>query len=125
MVGLAQQFFEEETGRRLTREEMELFIKDNCFDVEQEGFDIRTGYGIFILPEPSTINIKRYVAEYKEMPLAEMQIGNNVIKINGKPHVYDFAPFIKDSRTYVPIRFLEDLGYKITWIEETQEIILD
>lgn len=125
MVGLAQQFFEEETGRRLTREEMELFIKDNCFDVEQEGFDIRTGYGIFILPEPSTINIKRYVAEYKEIPLAEMQIGNNTIKINGKPHVYDFAPRIIDDRTHVPIRFLEDLGYKITWIEETQEIILD
>lgn len=125
MVGLVQQFFIKNAGRRLTKPEMFLFIKDNCLDVEAEGFDIRTGHGLFILPEPSTINIKRYVAEYKEIPLAEMQIGNNVIKINGKPHVYDFAPRIIDDRTHVPIRFLEDLGYKITWIEETQEIILD
>ena len=125
MIGLAQQFFIEKAERQLTREEMELFIKDNLIDVEAEGFDKRTGYGLFVLPEPNTIDIKKYVSEYEDVPFVRMQINNNQIEINGKTYKYDFAPFIKNGRTYVPIRFLEDLGYKVSWIEESQEIILD
>lgn len=124
MVGLVQQFFIEETGRRLTRGEMELFIKDNCIDVEVEGFDLRTGYGVFILPEPSTIYIKKYVSEYKETPLAELQIGNNTYLINGKPKTYDAAPFIQNGRTYTPVRFLEDIGFEVEWIENEQKVII-
>ncbi len=124
MVGLVQQFFIEKVGRRLTRPEMELFIKDHCLDVEEEGFDIRTGYGLFILPEPSMINIKRYVAEYEEAPLAELQINNKVYLIKGEPKQYDVAPFINFGRTFVPVRFLEDIGFKIEWIEDTQKIII-
>jgi subtilisin family serine protease len=124
MVGLVQQFFIKNAGRRLTKPEMFLFIKDNCLDVEAEGFDIRTGYGLFILPEPSTINIKRYVAEYKEISLAELQINNKIYLINGQPKEYDVAPFIKDNRTYVPVRFLEDIGLHVEWIKEEQKVII-
>lgn len=63
MVGLVQQFFIEKIGRRLTRLEMELFIKDNLIDVELEGFDIRTGHGLFVLPEPETIKISDYAKD--------------------------------------------------------------
>ena len=103
---------------------MELFIKDNCIDVEAEGFDLRTGYGVFILPEPSTIYIKKYVPEYKETPLAELQIGNNTYLINGKPKAYDAAPFIQNGRTYTPVRFLEDIGFEVEWMENEQKIII-
>lgn len=64
MCGLVQQFFEENAGRRLTRDEMIQFVKDNSRDLQEEGFDNETGYGLFILPEPSTINISKYVPEY-------------------------------------------------------------
>ena len=63
MCGLVQQFFEEKIGRRLTRHEMANFIADNLIDTEVEGFDTRTGHGLFRLPEPSTIKISRYVTD--------------------------------------------------------------
>lgn len=66
MVGLVQQFFIEKIGRRLTRLEMQKFIGDNLIDVEAEGFDDRTGHGLFILPEPETIKISDYAGELSE-----------------------------------------------------------
>lgn len=63
MIGLVQQFFIEKTGRRLTRNEMEKFIHDNLTDTHEEGFDIQTGHGLLILPEPSSINVSDYVSD--------------------------------------------------------------
>lgn len=60
MCGLVQQFFKERVGRKLTRAEMKRFIKDNCKDVNIEGFDVETGYGLFILPNPETIDVNKY-----------------------------------------------------------------
>lgn len=124
MTGLVQEFFLEKAGRILNKREMFQFKLDNTYDVEEEGFDIRTGYGIFRLPEPSTIDIKRYVPEYKETPLAELQINNKIYLIKGEPKEYDVAPFIKDNRTFVPVRFLEDIGLPIEWIESEQKVII-
>ena len=61
MCGLVQQFFIEKIGRAISILEMELFINDNLIDVDEKGFDIKTGNGLFILPEPSTIDIKKYI----------------------------------------------------------------
>ena len=66
MVGLVQQFFLEKAGRTLTRSEMVCFIDDNLLDVDIEGFDIRTGHGVFRLPKPETIKISDYVSELSE-----------------------------------------------------------
>ena len=66
MVGLVQQFFIEKTGRILTRPQMEQFINDNLIDTDVEGFDIRTGHGLFRLPNPETIKISNYVGELSE-----------------------------------------------------------
>ena len=63
MCGLVQQFFIERIGRSLKRTELEMFIKDNLIDVDIEGFDYRTGHGLFILPEPTTIDVKKYVSD--------------------------------------------------------------
>ena len=63
MVGLVQEFFIEKIGRQLTRPEMECFINDNLLDVDSEGFDIRTGYGLFRLPKPETIKISGYAKD--------------------------------------------------------------
>jgi N-acetylmuramoyl-L-alanine amidase len=64
MCGLVQDFFIDKTGRALVRSELIDFINDNLIDVEEEGFDIKTGHGLFILPDPNTINISKYVPEY-------------------------------------------------------------
>lgn len=66
MCGLVQDFFIINAGRALKREELIKFIDDNLIDVEEEGFDVKTGNGLFILPDPSTIEIDKYVKEYSE-----------------------------------------------------------
>lgn len=64
MCGLVQDFFIHKTGRALVRSELIDFINDHLIDVEEEGFDIKTGHGLFVLPDPNTINICKYVTEY-------------------------------------------------------------
>lgn len=65
MCGLVQDFFIHKTGRALVRSELINFINDHLIDVEDEGFDVKTGNGLFILPNPSEIDIAKYVPEYK------------------------------------------------------------
>lgn len=135
MVGLVQQFFAEKVGRRLKRLEMERFIKDNLIDIEEEGFDVQTGHGLFVLPEPSTIDVNKYAisegTDYSGFPQvggedmkAELQIDNKIVVINGEKHTYDTAPFIKDNRTFVPVRFLEDMGFAVEWNANERKVLI-
>lgn len=61
MIGLVQDFFISKTGRQLSYECLLQFIKDNCIDLEETGVDNKSGYGLFILPEPDSIEISRYI----------------------------------------------------------------
>ena len=60
MAMLVQQFFREKTGKKLTNAELFKFMKDNCMDLGDRGKDNSYGYGLFILPEPNSINIYKY-----------------------------------------------------------------
>ena len=60
MCGLVQDFFVENTGKKLSHEKLEMFLIDNCIDLDKKGKDVKTGYGLFILPEPTEINIYKY-----------------------------------------------------------------
>lgn len=66
MLALAQCFFKIQTGKKLNHKELMRFAIDNCIDLEEEGHDVKTGYGLFILPEPTTINISKYCEDYQE-----------------------------------------------------------
>ena len=124
MCGLVQDFFIVNAGRALNREELIKFIDDNLIDVEEEGFDNKTGHGLFVLPDPSSIDINKYIDKEGEKMKAELQINNNIVVINEKQFVYDTAPFIKDNRTFVPVRFLEDIGFNIDWLENERKVII-
>lgn len=59
---------------------------------------------------------------------AQFKIGSNIYTVNGISKVMDVAPYVKDNRTYVPIRFM---GYSlgltdadIVWDEATQKVTL-
>ena len=60
----------------------------------------------------------------------EMWIGKNYAYVNGNsvlidPGNPDITPFIKDDRTFVPLRFVsESLGMKVIWIGNFQEIFI-
>lgn len=61
MVALVQDFFIAKTGKQLDYENLLQFIKDNCIDVDEKGKDAKSGYGLFILPDPNSINILKYM----------------------------------------------------------------
>lgn len=61
MVALVQDFFIANTRKQLDYENLLQFIKDNCIDLEETGIDNKSGFGLFILPEPDSIEISRYI----------------------------------------------------------------
>ena len=55
----------------------------------------------------------------------ELIIGKREITVNGKTEKLDAAPFIEDSRTLVPVRFIsEALGAKVTYDEKTKTVTI-
>ena len=60
MLALVQGFFLEKTGKKLTHEKLIQFVKDNCIDLGDEGVESQHGYGLFILPDPDSIDIAKY-----------------------------------------------------------------
>ena len=66
MVGLVQDFFISKTGKQLEYDKLLEFIKDNCIDLEEDGRDNKSGFGLFILPDPCLIDISRYIDVIKE-----------------------------------------------------------
>lgn len=67
MTGLVQQFFLEQTGRTLYQDEMLKFIQDHVIDLGEIGFDENYGHGLFVLPDPESIDITKYLFHGKEV----------------------------------------------------------
>ena len=60
MLALVQGFFMDKTGRKLNHEQLIQFVKDNCIDLENDGWDNWYGWGLFVLPDPDTIDVFKY-----------------------------------------------------------------
>ena len=57
---------------------------------------------------------------------AEFVIGSNIYTVGGTPYVMDVVPYIKDSRSFVPMRYLADmLGAEIEWSEADQTVTFE
>ena len=57
--------------------------------------------------------------------MLKMFIGCKEVNKDGLILHMDVAPFLKDSRTYVPIRFVaEGLGYNVDWDELTKTVLI-
>lgn len=55
----------------------------------------------------------------------QMWVGKTDLKINGVSKTMDVAPVIKNSRTFVPLRFVaENLNSKVDWINSTREVVI-
>ncbi|QGG47190.1 copper amine oxidase N-terminal domain-containing protein [Heliorestis convoluta] len=58
--------------------------------------------------------------------IVSVQIGNNVMTVNGTPLTMDVAPEIRDGRTFLPLRFIgQALGADMEWVAETQTVIVN
>lgn len=55
----------------------------------------------------------------------EFKIGSNIYSVNGVSKVMDVAPYIKNGRTYVPMRYAaEIIGAEVVWDETAQTVTL-
>ena len=53
-------------------------------------------------------------------------VGSNEAFVDNRIVTMDTPAFIKDGRTYLPVRFIgENLGCYIEWLPETQQVIID
>lgn len=57
--------------------------------------------------------------------IIKLQIGSNIIEINGVKKEIDVAAFIKDNRTFLPVRAIaESFGAIVDWDIKTQTVTL-
>lgn len=125
MIALVQCLFLKKTGKKLNHENLEKFVIDNCIDLEEKGHDNKTGRGLFILPNPETINTKKYVEDYMEKKIV-LKIDSNIARVNGVEKGLDAPATILNNRTMVPVRFIaEELDCKVTWDEEDRTVIIE
>ena len=119
MCGLIQDFFIDKTGRALVRSELIQFINDNLIDAEDEGFDIKTGHGLFILPNPLDIDIGKYVPEYEEGEFMLKQKLIDTSKYSLKsPYVME-PEFIVVHNTYNDAMAINEINYMANNAEKT------
>ena len=57
--------------------------------------------------------------------MQKLQIESRILNNDGQITTMDVAPFLKNSRTFVPLRFIaEAFGKVVEWIADTKEIII-
>lgn len=114
MCALVNDFFIEQIGRSLSHYEMYRFVLAHCLDIKTPGKDNKTGYGVFILPDPAQIKVLK------------LTLGSKAYTVNGEAKEMDATPFAVENRTYVPIRFVaEALGCLVNWnAENTNEVVI-
>lgn len=57
--------------------------------------------------------------------MIKLKIGSKYAEADGRQMLLDVPPFVKNDRTFVPVRFIaETLGQTVDWDEETQEVTI-
>ena len=52
-----------------------------------------------------------------------MQVGQKTVDVGGASYTLDAAPYVKNGRTYVPVRFVsETLGYDVIWDQDAGQV---
>lgn len=125
MCALVNDFFIDKIDRPLSMPEMYDFMKAHCVDIYDPGKDIKTGWGIPILPDPATINPYEWVKEMK----IKLTLGSNTMYVDGRPIHIDQAPYVDTSSgkniTVMPLRApMEALGHKVIWDPKTPNDII-
>jgi N-acetylmuramoyl-L-alanine amidase len=55
----------------------------------------------------------------------DMRVDEKGTFANGYYNELDVPPFVRNNRTYTPVRFIaESLGSEVYWINETQEVVI-
>jgi len=100
-------------GQQITQDEVYEYFKAHAEDLEEEGVDAKSGWGLPIMGDPKTV--------------ITMKIGSNVMDVDGRKILID-QPAVIDkttSRTLVPIRAIsEALGAEVGWDDKTKTVTI-
>lgn len=118
-VALYSGQFENQHGRRPFKSEVDNFFKLISIDIGKFDKDLKSGYGLPVLPS--------IVPELREGDLIELKLGEKEFTINGITNYFDGEPFIDNSigRTMVELNGISmalgvSIGYdpekNIIWI---------
>jgi hypothetical protein len=88
--------------------------------------DSRTFVPVRFLTEALGFSVS-YIPNDKEVVIGDnyirLKIGSNDYILNGKTFSMDVAPFIENSRTYVPLRFvMEALNMSVLWDDASKKV---
>jgi hypothetical protein len=116
MMALYHQWFKENYNKLPTYQESRDFLYANLYDLDIPGFDSRTGYGLFRLPEE--------IPEVKSMEI-KLKIDSPDVYVDGVKETLDAPAKLINGRTYVPLRFIsEKLGATVGWNGTTKEVTI-
>ncbi len=102
--------------RELNKEDIRELLLDHCVDMDVEGHDRRTGWGMFRMPNPESFS------RIKEIVLT---IDDTMMKIDGDDKEMDTEPIIHKNRTMVPISFIaREFGLNVDWDEDKRQVII-
>ncbi len=106
--------------------EMHCTIKTS--DGENKDVMIHTGEGPLIPNFSNAVFVNGYYAFKKIMLyIGKYTLYKNSLNRNAlSPYKMDTAPFIKDNRTFVPVRFVaENLGFNVYWNAEERKVTIE
>lgn len=100
--------------------------KTYTMDVPAVLKDSRTFVPVRFLTEALGFSVS-YIPDDKEIVIGDnyirLKIGSNDYILNGKTFSMDVAPFIENSRTYVPLRFvMEALNMSVLWDDANKKV---
>lgn len=73
----------------------------------------------------SWIDAEQKVVIKNDTTTIEIVIGSSTAYVNGEAKALDTPAFLRNSRTYTPVRFIcESLGADVQWKEATQQVII-
>ena len=114
----------QKAGRKNWQEVRE-FIRENCIDVMEPGYDEYSAYGLFVLPDPDTVKGNNDMKDMKYDMKIELTIGSKTAYVDNKEVQLLRAPEERDGTTLVPIRFVaEALGCKVDYEPKSRKILI-
>ncbi|MPM02098.1 hypothetical protein SDC9_48343 [bioreactor metagenome] len=125
MIAKVQQYIKQEIGRTLTYDELYELCKDYAVDISTAGKDGKSGYGMFILPDPETIDLAGYKGD--DNVIIKLTVGSNIMTVDGVEQTLDQPPIAMTDtqRVLVPIRApFEAAGFTVTWDQSTKTVTI-